>query len=289
MDKVDGAYEADPSEWLRAFEAAVAALPAADISAIVISGNGPNLVPVTGEPSVAGGRLCLPAAPARLWLDRRAEAEAAEVSALMGAFVDASFFFPKALHLKNSDPALYEKSRAFLYTPEYLACALTGEARTVLPSAGFERWYWLPQALEQAGLDAAKFPPYLYPGDCIGEVSPQAASLFGFRRGVKVYAGGPDFYVAILGAGVTKPGQACDRSGSSEGVNLCTEKQVIAQGLMSYGHPVAPWWNLSGIISTTGRAMSWLKGLLGMKPLPYADFYRLAAQSKPGSGGESGR
>jgi xylulokinase len=277
----DGRHEADPMQWLRAFEEACRRLgPLGKAEALVISGNGPSLTAVTGEPSCGAGGLRLEAAPARLWLDRRAEKEAAAVSALMEDFVDSSFFLPKALGIKNQEPGLYEKTRAFLSCPEYLACALTGEKRTVFPSEGFDRWYWSGEALEKLGLDAEKFPPFIAPGDTIGTLLPAVAGTFGFSQPLPVIAGGPDFFTAILGAGVVRPGQVCDRSGSSEGINLCTEKKISDKRLMSYGHPVKPWWNLSGIISTTGKAIDWARDLLGIAG--YEEFDALAAGAEEG-------
>jgi sugar (pentulose or hexulose) kinase len=90
--------EMDSGQWLRAFENCCARLGSlSEIEAIIISGNGPSLTPVLGEPSVRQDGISLAAEPARLWLDRRAGQEAAEVSALMGGFVDAGFFLPKTL------------------------------------------------------------------------------------------------------------------------------------------------------------------------------------------------
>jgi xylulokinase len=276
--------EADPAQWLRAFEECCDRITGGGVSAavkvIVISGNGPSLTPVTGEP-IPGG-FGPPAAFSRLWLDRRATEAAAKVSALMGGFVDAGFFLPKALCLKNDEPALYERTKFFLGCPEYLAYALTGEARTVFPSRGFDRWFWNDDILGRLGLDAAKFPPFINPGDQYGTLLPAAAVRFGFSRNVPVVAGGPDFFSAILGVGVVGPGQTCDRAGTSEGINVCTKIRITDRRLMSYGHPVQPFWNLSGIISTTGKAIEWGRDFLGLAS--YEDFLSLAAQAGPGAG-----
>jgi xylulokinase len=274
-------HEVDPAQWPEAFENCCRRLGSLSaVEALVISGNGPSLAPVTGRADAAGG-AAPPAAAARLWLDRRAEKAAAEVSALMGDYVDPGFFLPKALGIKNDEPALYERTLFFLGCPEYLTYALTGEARFVFPSEGFDRWYWNDEILRKLGLDAEKFPPFISPGETAGTVLPGAAGRFGFRAGIPVIAGGPDFFVSILGAGVVKPGQVCDRSGTSEGINLCTEKRITDKRLMSYGHPIKPYWNLSGIISTTGKAIEWGRDLLGLKS--YDEFYSLAASA----GGEA--
>jgi xylulokinase len=282
--------EADPGIWLTAFQTALGCLgPMREIEAVVISGNGPTLVPVTGEPEWKGGpgafRLSLPADTARLWLDRRAREEAATVSALAGGFVDSSFFLPKALWVKNHQPSLYERTRYFLSPSEFLAYALTGEARTVFPSQGFERWFWTKELLAALDLDPERFPPFLFPGETIGAVSAAAVRAWGFSPGLRVIAGGPDFFVSILGTGTVNPGRACDRAGTSEGINLCTREKVTDTRLMSYAHPIGSRWNLSGIISTTGKAVAWVRELLGMERRSFDDFYTLAASARPGSAG----
>jgi xylulokinase len=278
--------ETDPGAWLEAFQSVLGRLgPLGETEAVVISGNGPTLVPVTGEPEWKGGALSLPADTARLWLDRRAREEAALISARAGGFVDPSFFLPKALWIKNHQGRLYERTRYFLSSPEFLACALTGEARTIFPSRGFERWFWTKELLTGLDLDPGRFPPFISPGETIGEIPLSAARAWGFPRGLKVIAGGPDFFVSILGTGAVKPGRACDRSGTSEGINLCTPERIADPRLMSYAHPIDPYWNLSGIISTTGKAAAWVRELLGMENRSFDEFYRLAASARPGSGG----
>ena len=285
-------HEAESGQWLRAFEDCCHRLNTETsltaVDAVVISGNGPSLTPVLDEtyPSIADSHpqfLNVPAAPVRLWLDRRAVKAAERVSALLGDFVDAGFYLPKALDIMINDPQLYKKTKYFLGCPELLAYALTGEARTVFPSDGFERWFWDDSILERLALDREKFPPFIRPGDTFGGLIPHIAAYFGLRSDIPVISGGPDFFAAILGAGVVKPGQVCDRAGSSEGINACTENHITDERLMSYRHPVKPHWNLSGIISTTGKAIEWGRGFLGVQAPD--DFFTLAQTAPPGSGG----
>jgi xylulokinase len=140
-------------------------------------------------------------------------------------------------------------------------------------------------------LDRGKFPPFLRPGDLIGTIGNAVAARFGFKSGVgksggvKVFAAGPDFFVSILGTGTVKPGQGCDRAGTSEGINLCTEERNTDTRLMSYGHPIKPWWNCSGIISTSGRAIAWGREILGMSDQDHRAFYDLAGTAEAGAGG----
>ncbi|MDR0494311.1 MAG: hypothetical protein LBG95_01600 [Treponema sp.] len=280
-------HEADSGQWLKAFEACCrrlsAEIPLTVVEAIAISGNGPSLIPVLGRTEFSTQGLSIAAAPARLWLDRRAVQAAERVSALTGGFVDASFFLPKALDIKNDESQLYEKTACFLGCPELLAFALTGEARTVFPSDGFERWFWDNSILEQLDLDREKFPPFIRPGEIFGGLIPRIAARFGFKSDIPVISGGPDFFAAILGVGVVQPGQACDRAGTSEGINVCTESRIIDERLMSYSHPIKPFWNLSGIISTTGKAIEWGCGFLGLETPN--EFCTLAEKAQAGANG----
>jgi len=285
-------HEADSGQWIREFENSCSVIGADKknnlntIEAIVICGNGPSLTPVLTAPLTKaehGDENCLYTAPSRLWLDRRAVTAAQQVSALVGGFVDPGFFLPKALDIKINEPSLYENTKFFLGCPELLAYALTGEARTVFPSDGFERWFWNDSILEKLNLDKKKFPPFIRPGEVFGRLFPKTADRLGFKPDIPVISGGPDFFAAILGTGTIKPGQVCDRAGTSEGINACTKSRISDERLMSYNHPVKPFWNLSGVVSTAGKAVEWGRDLLGIEN--YDAFYDLARTARAGAGG----
>jgi len=281
-------HEAEPGQWLCALEQCIRKLKRGavwlrGVKAIVISGHGPSLVPVLSGPVVSWPTVWVRAENARLWLDRRAVKYQDEVSALMGGFVDAGFFLPKILGYRNEEGVMYRFIKYFLGCPEFLAYALTGKARTVFPCEGFDRWFWNDGVLKKLKLDRKKFPSFIRPGEAYGTILPDVADCFCLDKGIPVVAGGPDFFAAILGSGAIEPGQALDRTGSSEGVNLCTKGRVEDPRLMSYGHPVKPYWNLSGIISTTGKAVEWARDIIGI--YSFSDFFSLAGNSAPGSGG----
>ena len=257
-------HEADPAQWINAYEENCTKHERfKNIELIVISGNGPSLVTVTED---------VKHETARLWMDRRAVKYQEEVSELMGGFVDSKFFLPKILYIKNEENEIYKKTKYFVGCPEYLAYTLTGQAKSVFPCDGFNRWFWNDTVLEKLGLDTQKFPPFIKPGE-----------LFGYtKNNIPVISGGPDFFAAILGSGVNKPGQACDRTGTSEGINLCTKNYVNtdklkSSGLMCYGHPVKPYWNLSGIINSSGKAIEEECSKLNIS---IKDFFELAQKDK---------
>ena len=98
------------------------------------------------------------------------------------------------------------------------------------------------------------------------------SSESGLPRGLPVIAVGPDFVVTQLGTATVYPGRACDRAGTSEGINLCSKAIVDDSRLMGYGHVIEPWFNISGIISTSGKAMDWITDTFGSGHLKKEEF-----------------
>lgn len=275
----------DPFQWSLALKTICSSFSSlCGVDTVTISGNGPTLVPVFGDVKNKGGVLSCDAAMARLWHDRRAIQESGQVSRLAGSFVDASFSLPKALYVYNREPEIYERTKFFLSAYDFFNYLLTGEAKTILHARGSERWYWNDSLLGQLNLDKSKFPVFCYPGQLVGTVSSLASFCLGLPKGAIVYAGAPDFFVSILGTGAVELGRVCDRSGTSEGINLCTREPLGDNRLMAYRHPIEPYYNVSGIISSSGQAIQWAKNLFGLGEASYDRLYEEMAKAKPGSG-----
>jgi xylulokinase len=276
-------HEADANNWIGALALAAAQLQLARSppEAVVVSGNGPTLVPVGGD-----GR---PLDFAMTWLDRRGVEEARLAAEATGRYVDPSFYLPKALWLFRHKPRLYRDTRHFLSCPEFVDFYLTGEACTVLPSEPFQPYMWTPQALERLGMDPGKFPPFVRPGADIGRVRAQAEEVLGIPAGTPVFAGGPDFIMTLLGTATTSPGRTCDRAGTSEGVNLCTRAPVADRRLLCLPHIIEGFWNVSGIISTSGKALDWFKNAVGGQAggavADYDGLFEEVCQVPPGARG----
>ena len=271
-------HEVDPAEWLRAMKTLCAALlprGASEVQAMVVSGNGPTIVVVD-----SGGR---PLRPAITWLDRRGPAEAQFVRERCGVFADPSFYLPKILWVKNNEPGNYQKAAHFLSCPEYIAYYLTGEAAMVFPGEGLENLVWTGKMIQDLELDERKFPRYVEFGHPLGTVTHAAAGALGLDKGIRVFAGGPDFMMSILGTAAVKPGRACDRAGTSEGINVCSKRRIQDERLLCYRHIVPDLWNVAGIISTSGKALEWYgESLLG-GAVSYEKLDAMAAQAAAGA------
>ena len=236
-------------DWERAFVRTVGDLhaqaPDLGIDGICISGNGPTLVPIG-----RGGE----ALPPLYWSDAK--------TLLPPEGKSDSFFLPHAAWFKKNSPAEYEKTRLFMSSHEWLASRLGAEALTVLPSELYEPWYWDDEQLRLFGLDRDKFPPFVKMGNVMGKVSTDAARLAasfpGLKSGTPIIAGGPDFITALIGTGVSGPGDVCDRAGTSEGINICAsgrppETAVRGKGFRVLPHAVEGLWNVGAVIPSSGK------------------------------------
>ena len=132
-------------------------------------------------------------------------------------------------------------------------------------------------------LDAAKFPPFARPGVFAGPVTAQGEAAAGIPRGAKVVVSGPDFLASLVGTATTRPGRACDRAGTSEGINLCALVGVADRRLLSVPHVIEPYFNVSGTISSSGKAVDWFKRASGRGGEGYEDFFEDICQSSPGA------
>jgi xylulokinase len=241
----------NPRRWEDAFQELVGRLTTPQLGGIVFSGQGPSLVSVDKE-----GKVLF---PALLWIDGR------ELKINGGK----SFFLPKIAWFRNEHPDLYDRTARFLSCPEYLIYHLTGEAVTVSPSKEFDPYYWEPEVLEKLNLDPSKFPPLVRPATQIGKVSREGEQAYGVPFRIPVYAGGPDYLMSLLGTATTRPGTVCDRAGTSEGINFCSEIQKEYPGLRCLPHIIPGLYTVAGMLTSTGRLFEWFRELTNQRTIPY--------------------
>jgi xylulokinase len=218
------------------------------------------------------------------WRDRRAQDEADVIAEFSDTPLDASFYLPKAFWIMRHKPDIYARTQHFLPCAEYLSHFLTGNAVRILPTQMFRDFFWNETAIAHLHMDPEKFPPFVEVGDLIGSVSSEADETLGIPQGVPVIAGGPDFIMSILGTAATQAGRACDRAGTSEGINLCWPAPVHDQRLLCFPHVASGFFNVSAIISSSGAALDWATRALGTGRTDIDALLKDAATAAPGAG-----
>ena len=272
----DGVHEVDAEAWMAAVAHCVHVLGAQrTLTAVVVTGNGPTVVPVAAD--------ARPLHPAITWLDRRSSGEARLIAERTGRAREASFFLAKIYWVFRHAPELYRQTRGFVSGPEYVELRLTGDWHTNLPAPGFQRFYWEHDVVDELGMDPAKLPPFVTTGCPLGCTMETAAAELGIPAGVPVYAGAPDYVMAMLGTATVREGVTSNRSGSSDGVNYCSPRPVDDARLLCLPHVIDGLFTVAGLISTTGKALEWFARVVQDD----GTLFERAAAGAPGAGGVS--
>lgn len=247
----DGYISMHPEEWLPALSKMLASFKNSNrIDAVSITGNGPTLIALSHQHTVLQ--------PVLSWMDRSCTQEAQRISNLSGSSYDASFYLAKALRLIaiHGMDTIWK----FFSGPEYLAYCMGAEPVSYLPAPGYEPYIWNETVHDSLNLKSNLFPPYVAAGDVIGYTNANGLKL---PAHIPIIAAYPDFLAAIAGTGCIEPGYICDRTGSSETLNACSEYYDDAVPLLRLPHLIPDLWNLSGGVSTSGKALEWFCKLHG--------------------------
>ena len=227
------------NQWFNAFLTACKELTKnIEISAISISGNGPSLVSQNGR--------------SLLWNNELVNQIKTEISQTK------SLYIPQFLAFKKFFPDEWQSSDFIFSGPEFLIYKLSGKAFSLLPAENFLPAYWTDQELEKFNLEKEKIPPFIKPGKEFGRLNKKLAEELNLPQ-ISVFCGGPDFITALLGTGTVEAGKLCDRSGSSEGINFCSDKAVFEEGIRTLPSVIPGLWNISILIPQAGSLLNQYK------------------------------
>ncbi len=226
-----GGAEQDPEAWWQALMTACGRLvarktvPAEAIEAIAVSSTFSTTVAVDQN-----GRHLM---PALTWMDSRG---AGHVKKIMGGFPSVAGYkisrlmrwIPKTgggptlsgkddiahvLLIKNEFPHVYEKTRMFLPSKDFLNLKLTGAFTASYDSM---QLFWVSDIRDShnivyddtlislLGISKDKLPPMTAATDIIGTLKKEVAAAMGLNDKVKVVCSSPDHQTACIGAGAVK-------------------------------------------------------------------------------------
>ena len=223
----EGLAETDPAEWWRATTAAVHEARAdasadVEVAAVGVDGQMHGVVLAGGDGNAVR--------PAILWLDRRAEAEAArygelpaELTRPLGNQASAGMAGPMLSWLAAHEPDVLHRARWALQPKDWVRMRLTGLAATDPTDASgtllfdLARGVWADGVIAALGLPAGKLPPVLRATEVAGQLLPGTASELGLTPGIPVAVGAADTAAALYAAELhTGPGSADAHGGAAE-------------------------------------------------------------------------
>ena len=226
-----GWAEQEPAAWINALHATIArVLDAVPEGASAVKG-------VSFGSQLDGMVICdgrgEPLRPAMIWMDRRAEAEAAALAEEMsprdfyhhvGANLDSSHAVFKALWVQHREPEVYARAARLMPPGSFVLQHAAGVSAVDYSNASSlalldprER-AWSEPVLAATGVKAAMLPELVAGTQPVGRVTKAFAEATGLRPDTVAVAGCGDEMAATLGAGVFAPGDVCDVVGTAEPV-----------------------------------------------------------------------
>jgi xylulokinase len=265
-----GRAEQDPAEWLALLQAALGDLRAAGLAGRV-AGLGLTSQVNTHVLLDGAGRAL---APAILWQDTRAAADAARLDAAIqdherlawwGApmGVDASHALARMAWAARERPEAWAACRALCLPKDLLALSLTGQLATdPLSNIGLTGADGLypPALLARVPGAAERLPPLRPMTALVGE-----AALAPGLPPVPVAVGVMDAWASFLGVGMRGDGDAAWLSGTSEVLGIASRTGPGAPGILVF--PEAGGLRVhAGPTQSGGDALAWACALLGLGP-----------------------
>jgi xylulokinase len=226
-----GWAEQDPDAWMQALHSTIARV-------LTAAPEGPSAVKGLSFGSQLDGMVVCdsrgrPLRPAMIWMDRRAEAEAAalaeEISPQdfyhhVGANLDSSHAAFKALWVQRRQPELFAKAARLMPPGSYVLQEAAGVSAVDYSNASSlalldpRTRKWSEPILAATGIRSSMLPQ-LAPGtQAVGKVTRAFAEATGLPPDTQVVVGCGDEMAATLGAGVYAQGEVCDVVGTAEPV-----------------------------------------------------------------------
>lgn len=184
---------------------------------------------------------------------------------------DASYSLSKMLYtLKNAERPVWK----FLFIAGFVCYRLCGNAVSDISLACRSLLYdvegrcWSKELMNAAGIAESMLPQVLSTGSIAGTILPDVAKELGLLDDVKIVIGSHDQIVNALGAGVEKPGEAVDTTGTCECITPLFEKIPDGLDFQRNNFACVPYLNTKDFVSyayniSAGSVLRWYRDTFG--------------------------
>lgn len=264
--------EQNPDDWWRAVclstKSLVRDIEVADICAVSFSGQ-------------MMGCLCLdkqgtPLHNSIIWADMRAqEAEKLiidtigdrEFFRITGHRPGASYSLAKLLWLRENKREVYDKTYKILQAKDYMVFKLTGKFFTDYSDAAgtnafdINSFEWSDYILDAMNVPREIFPDAVESTKCVGEITEQAATQCGLKKGTPVVMGAGDGGCGALGAGCVANNMTYCCMGTSAWIAHVSDHVILDEDmkLVNWPHAVPGLISTNGTMQCAGTSYTWMK------------------------------
>ena len=195
-----------------------------------------------------------PLRPAMIWMDRRAEPQAAAVAEritpeefyrAVGANLDSSHAIFKALWVRDEEPVTWADAAHLMPPGSFVLRHATGELAVDYSNASSlalldpRTRRWSSDALASVDIDEQLLPELGGGIDTVGTLTASFAEASGLNPTTVAAIGCGDEMAATLGAGVYAPGDVCDVVGTAEPVCAASAEPREDPTMLVECHPHA--------------------------------------------------
>jgi xylulokinase len=215
-----------------------------------------------------------PVRPAMIWMDRRAEAQAAAVAERLsprdfyravGANLDSSHAVFKALWVRDEEPGSWKEATSIMPPGSYVLRYVSGTLAVDYSNASSlalldpRTREWSAAALDAVEIDRTLLPDLGAGTQAVGTVTAAFAEASGLDPSTVVAIGCGDEMAATLGAGVFAPGDVCDVVGTAEPVCAASAEPREDPTMLVECHPHADpdVWLLENPGFVSGGNLRW--------------------------------
>ena len=272
-----GWAEQDPELWTRAMQVSIRRL-------LKHVPEGPSAIKALSFGSQLDGMVVCdargkPLRPAMIWMDRRAEAQAAalaerispaEFYRQVGTNLDSSHAIFKALWVRDEQPEIFRDARQLMPPGSYVLREAAGMLAVDYSNASSlalldpRTRSWSLPILDAVGIDPVMLPELAPATRRIGTVTRNFAEATGLSHDTSVVVGCGDEMAATLGAGVYAPGEVCDVVGTAEPVCAVSTRPREDRTMLVECHPHADpqSWLLENPGFVSGGNLRWWRDQL---------------------------
>jgi xylulokinase len=215
-----------------------------------------------------------PLRPAMIWMDRRAESQAAAVAERLapadfyratGANLDSSHAVFKAIWVRDEEPDVWSRAAQLMPPGSFVLRHAAGELAVDHSNASSlalldpRTREWSAAALDAAQIDREMLPRLGVGTEAVGRVTASFAESSGLPPETIVAIGCGDEMAATLGAGVFEPGEVCDVVGTAEPVCAASAEPREDPTMLVECHPHADpgVWLLENPGFVSGGNLRW--------------------------------
>lgn len=249
--------------------AADAGVSLTDVKAISITTQGETMIPVDAQGNALHNAI--------VWLDERAHAEAADISARFDTETfyahtgvpECNGYCPvsKLLWFRRNKTDIYDAAHKFLLLEDFIIQRLTGKfvtEKSLLCTTGYydimADTMW-DKMLTTMDLDAAKLPEALECGTIVGKVLPAVAEELGLNPEAVVITAAMDQTAAAVGAGNLIPGIVTETTGTAMCIGATADHPDMHHParITVYRHIYPGKYLLLPVCMTAGMVFKWFK------------------------------